>query len=313
MNELIVKNEVIESNIKIENMIYEIRGVQVMLDSDLALLYETETKRINEAVRRNKEKFPEKYSWILTDEESKFFLVAKCDQKIETRGGRYKNPRVFTEQSVAMLASILKTSKAIKITLAVMDAFVNMRHFLMENKNIYQSLNNINNKLMYHENKMLEYDDKFDYIFSKFDKKEQLLLKEHTYDAYVSVLDILNNAEKEIIIIDNYADIALLDLIRNIKYQVILITKNSPRLSNMEIEKYNNQYHNLKVIRDNSWHDCYFIIDKNEIYLSGTSINNIGNNTSMIIKLEDENVKKIILQNINNILGDDINNTDNYT
>ena len=111
-----------KTNIKIINMIYEIRGKEVMLDSDLAILYDTETKRINEAVRRNKEKFPERFSWILSDEESNIFLVANCDQKIETRGGRFKNPRVFTEQGVAMLATILKTPIATQVSIAIMDA-----------------------------------------------------------------------------------------------------------------------------------------------------------------------------------------------
>ena len=238
----------VKGNIKIENMIYEIRGQQVMLDSDLAKLYGTETKRINEAVRRNPEKFPNKYCWILSDEESKNFLVANCDQKIETRGGRFKNPRVFTEHAVAMLATILKTSTAIAISLEIMDAFVKMRHFLIENKDIYKSINHINNK-------MVEYDSKLDYLFSKFDKKEQLYLEGETYDSYSNLVDILEYAKDEIIIVDSYADKYLLDLIRNIKVNVILITKNSDRLSDIEINKYNKQYNNLKVIRDNSFHD----------------------------------------------------------
>lgn len=307
MNDLMVKNEVIESDIKIENMIYEINGVQIMLDSDLAGLYEVETKRINEAVKNNPDKFPNRFSWILSIEEWENLRSKISTSSLKSNyGGRRYLPRVFAEPGIYMLSTILKSKVAVNASVRIMDTFTNMRKFINENKDIYKSINVINNKL-------LEHDEKFNYLFSKFDKKEKLLLKEHTYDAYVSVLDLLNNAEKEIIIIDNYADIALLDLIRNIKYQVILITKNSPRLSNMEIEKYNNQYHNLKVIRDNSWHDRYFIIDGKEIYLSGTSINNIGNNTSMIIKLEDENVKKLLLQNVDNIFSADIMNTDNYT
>ena len=307
MSDLMVKNEVIESDIKIENIIYEINGVQIMLDSDLASLYEVETKRINEAVKNNPDKFPYKFSWILSIEEWENLRSKFSTSGLKSNyGGRRYLPRVFAEPGIYMLSTILKSKVAVNASVRIMDTFTNMRKFINENKNIYKSINVINNKL-------LEHDEKFNYLFSKFDKKEQLFLKEHTYDAYVSVLEVLNNAEKEIIIIDNYADIALLDLIRNIKYQVILITKNSPRLSNMEIEKYNNQYHNLKVIRDNSWHDRYFIIDGKEIYLSGTSINNIGNNTSMIIKLEDENVKKLILQNVDNIFSVDIKNTDNYT
>ena len=109
-------NEIIKTNdISIENMIYEIRGKQVMLDSDLALLYGVETKRINEAIKRNTEKFPERFSWILTDIESKTFLVANCDQKIETRGRKSKNPRVFTEQGVAMISTILKSKTAVEV------------------------------------------------------------------------------------------------------------------------------------------------------------------------------------------------------
>ena len=119
-------NELKQTNVV--NMIYEIRGKQVMLDSDLAILYNVETKSINEAVRRNLEKFPERFSWILTDEESKSFLVANCDQKVETRGGKYKNPRVFTEQGVAMLATILKSQIATQVSIAIMDAFIAMRH-----------------------------------------------------------------------------------------------------------------------------------------------------------------------------------------
>jgi len=111
-------------SIKIENMIYEIRGKQIILDSDLAKLYEVETKRINEAVRNNPDKFPERFSFKLTEEESEIFLVENFDQKIEKRGGRYTKPRVFTEQGVAMLATILKSKTAVKVSIVIMDAFV---------------------------------------------------------------------------------------------------------------------------------------------------------------------------------------------
>lgn len=117
MNELVVKEN-------IKTMIYEIRGTQVMLDSDLAKLYQVETKRINEAVKRNPLKFLERYTFQLTVEESQIFLVANCDQKLETRGGRYQKPRVFTEQGIAMLATVLKSPIATQVSIAIMDAFV---------------------------------------------------------------------------------------------------------------------------------------------------------------------------------------------
>ena len=125
-----MNNIVVNDNIKIENMIYEIRGKKVMLDSDLAKLYNVETKRINEAVKNNIEKFPERYCFKLSDNESDNLLVEIFDQKIEKRGGKYKNPRVFTEQGVYMLATILKSKEATKITIAIMDAFVVMKKII---------------------------------------------------------------------------------------------------------------------------------------------------------------------------------------
>ncbi len=281
-------NDIIDNNIK--NLIYEINGKQVMLDSDLAKLYECKngTKEVNQAVKNNLEKFPERFSWILTDEDSNIFLVKNFDQKIETRGGRFKNPRVFTEEGIAMLATILHTKVATQISIQIMDAFVSMRHFILDNKDIYQSLNNINNKL-------IDHDEKLEFIFSRFDKKEQLFFQGNYFDAYYNLYEILSTAKKEIIIIDNYADISLLDLIKNLNCNIILITRNNDRLSSKEIDKYNKQYNNLKVLRDNSFHDRFYIIDRTDFYLSGTSINNVGEKIFMIIKIEYKIVKESLL------------------
>ena len=296
-------NELKETRlIIIEEKIHEINGIQVMTDYDLAEVYGTETKKINQAVSRNPIKFPLKYSWILSDEESKNFLVTHCDQKIETRGGRYKNPRVFTEQAVAMLATILKTPKAVQTSLAIMDAFVKMRHFIIDNDNLYKSISNINNKLTIH-------DEKIEYLFFFFFKKEQLIIKGQFFEAYSSILDTMSRANNEIIVVDNYADKLFLELIKNIKCNVVLITKNSDRLNSCLIEKYQEEYHNLKVVRDNSIHDRLIIIDKNEIYLCGSSINGLGNKTSMIIRLEDKKTIKMLLSRIDEI----VNNPDYYT
>ena len=130
------------TKIKVEDMIYEIRGKQVMLDFDLAKLYQVETKRINEAVRRNVDKFPIRFSFELTDEESNIFLVAKCAQKIEKRGGKYKNPRAFTEQGVAMIATILKSKIAVEVNIAIMDAFVSMKRYILTNLLEQKYINN---------------------------------------------------------------------------------------------------------------------------------------------------------------------------
>lgn len=226
-----------KDKIKIENLIYEINGIQIMVDFDLAKLYKVETKRINEAVKNNPKKFPKRFSWKLTEEQSKAFLVENFDQKkIETRGGRYKNPRVFTEYGIVMLSTILKSDVAIEISIRIIDAFVNMRHFLLKNNDVYKSLNNINTRLIDQENRINENADKINYLFSKFDKKEELFLKGDVYDAYSSFVSIFKQANNELIIVDSYADNTLLDIIRKLKCKVILITKNSDRLSEKEIQ-----------------------------------------------------------------------------
>ena len=195
-----------------------------------------------------------------------------------------------------MLSTILKSDIAINASIRIMDTFTNMRKYISANKDLYKSINIINNKL-------LEHDEKFNYLFSKFDKKEKLFLEGQTYSAYKDILEILSSAKEQIIVIDEYADISFLDLIRNIKCKIILITRDSKRLSDLEIEKYNHEYHNLTIIRNNSYHDRFFIVDKNEIYLSGTSINHAGNKTFMIIKIEKESVKKALLEDIDKIIN----------
>ena len=192
----------LEEKLDIKNMIYEIRGKQVMLDSDLAKLYHVETKRINEAVRRNKDKFLERFYWILTDDESKDLLVAICDQKrlIDKRGGKYNNPRVFTEQGVAMLATILKSKIAVQVSINIMDAFVEMRKYisnnLIEQKHI--------NELVLKDSKRI---DNLEEVFDQFkEKNNHIFFKGQIYDAYSLLLDILNKSKREIIIIDNYVD-----------------------------------------------------------------------------------------------------------
>lgn len=283
MNELMIEEN------KIEDMIYEIRGKQVMLDSDLAKLYGVETKRINEAVRNNPYKFPERFSWKLTELESQNFLVENFDQKsIETRGGRFKNQRVFTEQGVAMLSTILKSKIATEISIKIMDAFVLMRHLIADNKDVNKSLNNINNKL-------IEHDEKLNYLFSKFDKKEQLFLPGKTYDAYSEIIDILSEVKNEIIIIDSYADKTLFDFIKNISSKIIVITSNKTKLTDIEIARFNKQYNKLEVIYNNTFHDRYFIIDRKMVFHIGTSLNHIGEKLFSINKLEDKIVKEHLI------------------
>ncbi len=285
-------------NIKVEDLIYEIRGKQVMLDSDLAKLYQCKngTKEINQAVSRNIEKFPNRFSWILTDEESQSFLVTNCDQKIETRGGRFKNPRVFTEQGVAMLSTILKSKVAVQTSIRIMDAFVAMRHYIGNNE--YRLLN-IESKVLEHDSSIKLLQDSF----SKFEEKRQIndiYLVNQIYDAYSKIKDIFFLAKNELVIIDSYADKTVLDMIKDLNVKVKLITKENNKLIPLDIEKYNKQYNNLTVVRNNSFHDRYFIIDKKEVYHCGTSINYAGSKVFSINILEDDIVKCKLINEITN-------------
>lgn len=285
-------NQLVED--KIENMIYEIRGQQVMLDSDLAKLYNVETKRINEAVKNNPEKFPNRFSFKLTDIEIKNILVENFDQKVEKRGGKYKNPRVFTEQGIAMLATILKSKTATQVSIRIMDAFVIMRKYISNNLIEQQYINKL----------VLEHDSDIKLLQESFDKLEEKKLKNEIYfngqiyDAYSKIIDMLNEGKNEVIIIDSYADKKVLDIISNIDKEIILITRKNNLLKEIDIKKYNKQYDNLKIIYDNTFHDRYIILDKNIFYHLGASINYIGNKTFSINIIEENIVKNLLIEKI---------------
>ena len=288
-------NIILNSKDNIENMIYEIRGKQVMLDSDLAKLYKVETKRINEAVKNNPEKFPERFSWKLTDAESNSFLVENFDQKnrIETRGGKYKNPRVFTEQGVAMLATVLKSKTATEVSIRIMDTFVLMRYYVSEDllmKSYY------NDMVVRHDSEIKKIQDTLDKMQNKKVLNE-IYYNGQIYDAYSKIVDIFSESRKELIIIDSYADKTVLDIISRLNVNVIIITKKNNLLKKIDIDKYNSQYNNLKVIFNDDFHDRYFIIDKKILYHCGTSLNRIGCRTFSINLISDNKL-------INNFIGE---------
>ena len=302
MNKLITHEE-----IKIEDMIYEIRGKQVMLDSDLARLYQCKngTKEINQAVKNNVNKFPERFSWKLTNEECNIFWSKILTKKRETRGGRYKNPRVFTEQGVAMLATILKTKVATKVSIEIMDAFVAMRYFI---KNNLLDQRYINNLVLENRKSINEVKTDVKLLQDAFDKLEEkeinnkIYFNGQIYDAYSNILNIFKDANKSLIIIDGYADNTILDIIRRLKIKIVIITKKDNLLTKQDIEKYNKQYDNLKVVYDNTFHDRYFIIDEDIAYHCGASINRIGYKTFSINLISDEEIKKILINKIKTII-----------
>ena len=280
----------------IKNKIYTIRGKEVMLDSDLAKLYHVETKRINEAVKNNQKKFPERYSWILEKNEEILLRSKISTSSLNSNyGGRRYNTRVFTEQGVAMLATILKSETAVEVSIKIIDAFVAMRHIIKNSIDYQRELFIMQNKMLEHDTKFIEYDSKFEDIFNRFDSedylKNKLIFENHIYDAYSFLIDLLKQAKDEIIIIDNYCDKEILDLICNIKINVIVISKN---MNNELIKKYQSQYNNLTIKYDDSFHDRFIIIDKIKAYHLGSSLKDLGKKCSYISKIDDkENIKFI--------------------
>ena len=287
-----MSNNLTETKENIKERIYEIRGVQVMLDSDLAELYECAngTKTINQAVGRHKNRFPEDFMFQLTEEEFKYI----CGPNL----GPQKNmirylPKAFTEQGVAMLSTIIRTPIATQASIDIMRAFVSMRKYISNNLLEQKYINNLvleNHDLIKQNSKDIKL---LQESFEKFEEKktkEDIYFHGQIYDAYSKILEIFESAKEELIIIDSYADHILLDIIKRLKVKVTIITKKNNLLTDIDISKYNKQYSNLKVIFNNNFHDRYFILDKKIVYHCGTSINRIGKSTFSITLMNDNKV-----------------------
>ena len=287
----------LKEELNIENMIYEIRGKQVMLDCDLAKLYECKngTKSINLAVNRNLIKFPNDFYFQLTNNETENLRFHfETSNSTTNYGGKRYNPYAFTEQGVAMLSTILKSKVAVETSIRIMDAFVKMRKYISANL-IEQD--NMKNMLIKHDNEIKLLQE----LFSKLEKKEKInhiFYEGQIYDAYSLLIDIFNEAKKEIIIIDNYADKSILDMITNLNVKVTIVTKKFNLLKDIDIKKYNKQYHNLKIIYSDKFHDRFIILDKKVLYNSGASYKDLGNKCFAINKMEDKWYLETIIKNI---------------
>lgn len=275
-------NEIVEKEIiNIENMIYEINGIEVMLDSDLAKLYHVETKRINEAVSRNKEKFPKRISWIASNDEVNNLWSQNATANISSKSRI--NPRIFTEQGVYMLATILKSNVATKVSIAIMDTFVKMRHYINYNRILLPY------RFMLLEDKVDDNTKRIDELFNKFDPKDivknYLFFEGEFYDAYSVLMDIFESAKKEIIIIDNYAGKKLLDILKKINKKIIIISKNIDEILK---EKYEKQYSNIEFINNDSFHDRFIILDRKKLYSCGASFKDLGKKSFAINEMNSK-------------------------
>ena len=286
-----MNNIVVSDNIKIENMIYEIRGKKVMLDSDLAMLFGYETKQLNRQVLRNINRFPENYCFQITDTE---YISLRCQNGTLKNGrGEHRKylPYVFTEYGITMLAGILKSEPAIKMSLRIVDIFITMKNYINTSLIEQKYFNELTIKNT-EDIKLLQ--ESFDKLNTK-ESNNHIFYEGQIYDSYSLLIDILSKAKKEIIIIDNYAGKKLFDIIKDINIKVKIYTEN---IDNISKEKYKKQYSNIEIINTNIFHDRFIIIDNRVLYHSGASFKDLGKKCFAITKMEDDNILKELLNKL---------------
>ena len=283
-----------KENIVIEDMIYNIRGVQVMLDKDVAKLYQVETRKINQVIKRNIDRFPKEFCFKLTKEETEELSLrsqfATLNKNNNSRGQHIKYlPYVLTEQGIMMLSGLLKSDIAVKVNIQIINAFVYMRKYISKDLN--------NNILINHENRILKLEESFNKLNNNT-KVNTVFYDGQIYDAYSLFMDILNKAKKKIIIIDNYAGKELLDILKNIKTNIVVVSSN---IDDTLKKKYEMQYKNVTFINNNKFHDRFIIIDKDILYTCGSSFKDLGKKCFYIGLIEDREILNNIISKLTNV------------
>lgn len=282
----------------IKNLIYTIREKQVMLDSDVAMLYHYETKYINLAVKRNKERFPEDFCFQLTETETENLRLQFATSSLEKEnyGGRRTLPYVFTEQGIAMLSGLLRNHIAIQVSISIMNAFVEMRRFIGTSGQIFERLTNVEYEIL-EQNKMLtEHEKKFVKVFDELQKekiaefKQSIFFDGQIFDAYSLIIDVIKKAKQKILIIDNYIDDSILKMLskKNKDVEVVILTTQNSNIRKLDIQKFNKQYPVLKLAYTNKFHDRFIIIDNKELYHIGASLKDLGKKCFAISKIDDQ-------------------------
>lgn len=281
-------NNTISNNIK--EMIHNIRGKQVILDRDLAKLYNIETRTLKQAVNRNIKRFPEDFMFNLNQEEINILVSQSVIPSKKHLGG--SSPYAFTEQGVANLSSILTSDKAININIQIMRTFVTMRKIISKNIEYF-------NKLDILERKQLEFqirtEDNFEKVFDALEEhtpKQGIFFDGQIFDAYNFVSNLIRNAKKSIILIDNYINDEVLTLLdkRNKEVKAIIFTKNVSKKLLLDIKKYNEQYNNLKLKEFKDSHDRFLIIDEENIYHFGASLKDLGKKWFAFSRFDKETI-----------------------
>ena len=278
------KNGIMVMN-NIESMIYVVRDSQIMLDRDLAMLYEVETKYLKRQVKRNIERFPEDFMFQLTKEE---MSILRCQFGTSRWGGERYLPFAFTKNGVAMLSGVLNSGKAVDVNIKIMRAFTTMSRIVSINSNIYHRISSIE----YHQ---IETDKRIDEVFKRLDTnkpKEGIFFNGQIFDSFVFIIDLIKKAKREIILIDNYVDETVLTMLdnRNLDVSATIYTAHFSEKLRLALEKHNSQYQPINIEHFNKSHDRFLIID-NDVYLIGGSIKDLGKKISTFVKLSVSKVE----------------------
>jgi hypothetical protein len=287
-----MENKIILNEEEIKNKIYLIRGLQVMLDSDLAELYDVQTFNLNKAVKRNIDRFPKDFMFQLTKEEYDSLRFQNGISKIKIRGGRRFSPYVFTEQGVATLSGVLKSKKAIEINIQIMRTFVTIRKFIASNAQIFQKIDTVEKKQIEYKK---EIDEKFNKIFDAIENKDikpkkGIFFDGQIFDAHKFFSDIIRTANSSIVLIDNYIDDSVLTLFTKKKedVKVTIFTKEISKQLQLDLKKYNSQYLPIEIKEFNQSHDRFLIIDNKEVYHLGASLKDLGKKWFAFSKFDKE-------------------------
>ena len=296
-------DSVIEIN-HIQSLIYVIRGKQVMLDSDLAMLYQVETKVLNQAVKRNIERFPDRFRFQLTNEEyinlKSQFVTSSLDSG-SGYGGRRKLPYAFTEQGIAMLSSVLRSSIAVQVSIRIMETFIEMRKYMANTSLLYDRMNAIEERQITYQNETNEKFNKvFAYISDHEESQQKIFFDGQIYDAFSLLIELVESAQKSIVLVDNYVDVGTLNILSKKKDNVstIIYTVKKTRLTEKDVEIFNQQYPKLEVKYTGVFHDRFLIIDDEKAYHIGASIKDAGKKCFAISLLNDFGVVYDILQRL---------------
>ena len=295
--EPVALNPLVESGV--EKMIRVIRGKQVLLDRDLAHLYGVETKRINEQVKRNIERFPEEFCFQLEKDEFENWKSQFATSNSDKMGLR-KLPFAFSEQGVAMLSAVLHSEKAIRVSIDIMKAFVAMRHYMMLNGGFVNRLSNVEAKVLEHDRKNVEFDHKIDTLFEAMDRGELktkgIFYESQEFDAYAFACGLIRQAQRRIVLVDNYVDetILLMMLKRNKGVSVTIYTYDKSKIFELDLQKYNAQYADspIEILPNANTHDRFLFIDDTS-YHFGASLKDLGKKTFFFSK-EDFSLEEVL-------------------